>query len=618
MSIRARIPIGFIALLVASALAQGSKIIRRSLPTGLVAAGSVDYAVLLPDGYSLDGERLPLVLMLHGASGDREQLARFEPQIREMWAAGELPRLVVATPSVATGSIYMDSHDGRDRWETFVMNEFLPHLRAEYRVSADRKATMVTGISMGGFGSLRLGFKHPETFGVVAAMEPGAWPGLTWDEIPDRNKIRSPERIAELFGDPFDHERFQRENPASIVQSDPSRLENSAIYLEVGDENRFGFMEGVDFMHRLLWRHRIRHEYRLVRWADHIGSSLMERSRDRFRFLARYLDQPPDHEPDVESFRERMASSHRSRGMEPFGFWPNSTIRSYSTGDSAVDHARAARDSEEVRKEHGVIRIADVPYFGDEGGDPTRQSLDIYIREGLTDAPVVLYVHGGGWIRGDKARALFKPAALVREGYLFVSMNYRFHPEASPAEMTQDVATAAVWLRQHAAKYGGDASKIVLIGHSAGAHLVSVVASNPAFMDAAGASLRDLSGVVAIDTAMLNVPLRMETAGVTQHRVFGRDPDAWIPVSPWHHTREGRGIPPFLFLISDGRAVSREQATVMQDKLRAAGIEASTHEGKGRAHTPLDTYIGVAGDESTRVLLLFLARYAKGRSRPAP
>ena len=614
---RAMISIGLFVLLGAAALAQGSKIVRRSLPTGLVAAGSVDYAVLLPDGFSPDGERLPLVLMLHGAGADREQLARFAPQIREMWAADELPRLVVATPSVATGSIYMDSFDGRDRWETFVMNEFLPHLREEYRISGDRKATMVTGISMGGFGSLRLGFKHPETFGGVAAMEPGAWPGLTWDEIPDRNKIRSPERIAELFGDPFDHERFQRENPASIVQSAPSRLEDSAIYLEVGDEDGFGFMEGVDFMHRLLWRHRIRHEYRLVRWADHIGSTLMERSRDRFRFLARYLDQPANHEPDVERFRERMASSHRSRGMEPFGFWPNSTIRSYDSGDSAEDHARAARDSEEIRKERGVIRITDVPYR-DDGGDLTRQSLDLYIREGMTDAPVVLYVHGGGWIRGDKARALFKPAALVPEGYLFVSMNYRFHPEASLTEMAQDVATAAAWLRRHGAKYGGDASKIVLMGHSAGGHLVSVVASNPAFMDAAGASLGDLSGVVAIDTAMLNVPLRMETAGVSQYRVFGRDPDAWIPVSPWHQVREGRRIPPFLLLISDGRAVSREQATVMQDKLQAAGIEASIHEGQGRAHTPLDTYIGVEGDESTRVLLLFLARHAKGRSRPTP
>ena len=608
MSLRAGIPIGAVCLSVAAALAQGPRIQRESLPTDLVAAGSVDYAVLLPDGYSQDVD-LPLVLMLHGAGGDREQLARFAPQIREMQAAGELPELVVATPSVATGSIYMDSHDGRNCWETFVMDEFLPHLRAEYRAGLDRRTTMVTGISMGGFGSLRLGFKYPETFGAAAAMEPGAWPGLTWDEVPDRNKIRSPERIAELFGDPFDHERFQLENPASIVQSGPLRLRNSAIYLEVGDEDGFGFTEGVDFLHRLLWRHRIRHEYRLVRWADHVGSTLMERSRDRFRFLARYLEQPTRKEPAVERFRERMAADHRSRGMQPFGFWPNPTLRSYSSGDSAADYARAIRDSEEVREERGIIRISDIPYFGDQGGDPTRQSLDIYIRGGLSDAPVVLYVHGGGWIRGDKARALFKPAALVPDGHLLASMNYRFHPQASLAEMAQDVATAAAWLRRHAAKYGGDPSRLVLMGHSAGGHLVSVVATNPAFMEAVGASLGDLAAVVAIDTAMLNVPMRMETAGSSQYRVFGRDPDAWIPVSPWHHVTQGSGVPPFLLLIADGRAVSREQAAAMRDKLLGAGIEASTFEAEGRAHMPLDTYIGVDGDESTRILSEFLRRH---------
>ena len=604
-----RVAVGLVACSLAAGAAHGSQIIRESLPTGLVSAGAVEYTVLLPDGYSPDSERLPLLLLLHGAGGDREQLARFEPQISEMWASNDLPRIVVATPSVATGSIYLDSYDGKQRWESFVMDEFLPHLRTKYRVSRQRGTTMVTGISMGGLGSLRLGFKYPETFGALAAMEPGSWPGLTWDEVPERNKIRSTERIANLFGDPFDHERFERENPASIVESDPSRLQDSAIYVEVGDQDGFGFVEGVDFMHRLLWRHRIPHEFRLVRWADHVGSTVMERSRDRFRFLARYLEQPAAPEPAIESFRKRMAESHRSRGMEAFGFWPNSTLRSYSAV-SGLETPQAVRDSEEVRKERGVIRIADIPYAGNPRADPARQSLDIYIREGLTDAPVVLYVHGGGWVRGDKARALFKPACLVPAGYLFASMNYRFRPEASLPELAQDVASAAAWLKEHAAKYGGDGSRIVLMGHSAGGHLVALVGANQKFMENAGASLSDLAGVVAIDTAMLNVPARMETAGKSQLRVFGSRPEGWTPVSPWHHIETGKGIPPFLLFTSDGRAISHDQATMMITKLEQYGIEASSHEAKGRGHTPLDTYLGIAGDESTGILMEFLGQHA--------
>ena len=72
------------------------------------------------------------------------------------------------------------------------------------------------------------------------------------------------------------------------------------------------------------------------------------------------------------------------------------------------------------------MRIADIAYDDKPDVDPGRQSLDIYMREGLTGVPVVLYVHDGSWVRGDKRRALFKPAKLVPEGYRFASMNYRF------------------------------------------------------------------------------------------------------------------------------------------------------------------------------------------------
>ena len=602
-----RLILGLVACSLAAGAAHANQIIRESLQTSMVSAGAVEYAILLPDGYAADSERFPLLLMLHGAGGNREKIARLEPEISEMWASNDLPRMVVVTPSVATGSIYQDSYDGKERWESFLMDEFLPHLRARYRVSRDRETTMVTGGSMGGIGSLRLGFKYPETFGAVAAMQPAVWPGVTWDEVPDRHKIRSAERLANLFGVPFDHQRFQRENPASIVESDPSRLRDSAIYVEVGDQDGFGFVEGADFMHRLLWRHRIPHEYRLVRWADHVGSTVVERSRDRFLFLARYLEQPTAPEAAVDRFRKRMAETHRSRGLEPFGFWPNSTLRSYGSEDG-LESERAVHDSEEVRKERGVIRIADVPYARNPGTDPLRQSMDIYIREGLADAPVILYVHGGGWIRGDKARALFKPAYLVPKGYLFASMNYRFHPNASLTEMAADVASAAVWLKQHASKYGGDGSRIVMMGHSAGGHLVALVGANHVFVDSAGGSLGDFAGVVAIDTAMLHVPSRMETAGESQFRVFGSAPERWIPVSPWHHVETGKGMPPYLLLTSDGRAISHEQAAMLTAKFEQHGIEASSYEGKGRAHTPLDTYLGVEGDESTRILLDFLDR----------
>jgi len=135
------------------------------------------------------------------------------------------------------------------------------------------------------------------------------------------------------------------------------------------------------------------------------------------------------------------------------------------------------------------------------------------------------------------------------------------------------------------------------------------VGANQIFMEDAGGSLSDLAGVVVIDSAMLNVPARMETAGQSQTSVFGSAPEGWIPVSPWHHVEAGKGIPPYLLFTSDARAVSQEQAAMFTTKLDQHGIEASSHEGKGRAHTPLDTYMGVEGDASTGILLDFLRRH---------
>jgi S-formylglutathione hydrolase len=288
----------------------------------------VECAVLLPEserGSVSEEEGYPLVLLLHGAGGDRLYIERERPLVTEMWESGALPRFVMATASVPPGTIYMDDVHGIAKWETFMMREFLPHLRSTYPVSAERKMTLITGISMGGAGSARLAFKYPEEFGAVAMMEAGVWAGTSWAEVPDHLKIRTAERRAALFGDPFDADHWEANNPASIVADNPARIREAGIeiYIECGDMDGFGFHENAEFLHRLLWDEKIPHEFRLVRWADHVGSTLAERSRDRFDFVARYLGQPAPTEPDVERFRSNRARRYREMGYEPFPFWPN-------------------------------------------------------------------------------------------------------------------------------------------------------------------------------------------------------------------------------------------------------------------------------------------------------
>ena len=106
---------------------------------------------------------------------------------------------------------------------------------------------------------------------------------------------------------------------------------------------------------------------------------------------------------------------------------------------------------------------------------------------------------------------------------------------------------------------------------------------------------------------MYNMPLQMNQPGPAHARASGDDPSTWLAVSPWDHVAPDKGIPPFLLLVSDGRPTMDTQVMPMWRKLEGAGVRALVHEGKGGPHTPLGTYLGVPGDESTQVLMEFRA-----------
>jgi S-formylglutathione hydrolase len=150
---------------------------------------------------------------------------------------------VVVTPD-AHRSLYMDYRDGSQRWESFIMGELLAHLRKTYRVSADRRATVVSGVSMGGLGALRLGFNHPDVFGGLAALEAGIEPALAFDDIKMRNRFQRAdgffkERFAAQPGRPVDRDYWKDFNPANIaiVRREAIVGQGLEIYIEAGDRD---------------------------------------------------------------------------------------------------------------------------------------------------------------------------------------------------------------------------------------------------------------------------------------------------------------------------------------------------------------------------------------------
>lgn len=241
------------------------------------------------------------------------------------------------------------------------------------------------------------------------------------------------------------------------------------------------------------------------------------------------------------------------------------------------------------------------------------QMLDLYGPEGESNAskPVMLYVHGGGWRRGDKAMVGSKPKAFVDRGYLFASANYRLEESVSPREQAEDVATAVKWLHEHVGEFGGDPGKIFLMGHSAGAHLVALVGTDERLLKACGLDLAAVRGVVLLDGAGYDVPRQVAAARLPMLKelyknAFGEDARAQREASPVEHVVNGKAYPPFLLFHVGQRQDSQEQSELLATKLRAAGGQASVIHEPDKNHMTLNRELGLPDDGPTGKVLQFL------------
>lgn len=287
----------------------------KTIETKLVP-NPATYSVLLPGSYGGSSERYPLFLFLHGGGGDNGFLKRFVPIFENLWKSGAIPEMIVATPD-ADRSFYLDYKDGSQKWETFIVQDLLSHLKSNYRIAADPKRTFIGGISMGGMGSLRMAFKNPDLFGAVVSFEPGIEPAFEWKDVKLEDKFwRSTTLLEERYGKPFDEKYYAANNPATIVRDHPARILDSglAIYIEAGSEDSFGLDRGAEFLHRVLYDNGIKHEYRYVRGADHVGASLVGRVTDGLLFLNRVVN-PLEEGPAVTRLKRQIRNWKRAAGL---------------------------------------------------------------------------------------------------------------------------------------------------------------------------------------------------------------------------------------------------------------------------------------------------------------
>ncbi|MDQ7999952.1 MAG: alpha/beta hydrolase [Pseudomonadota bacterium] len=197
----------------------------------------------------------------------------------------------------------------------------------------------------------------------------------------------------------------------------------------------------------------------------------------------------------------------------------------------------------------GVVRDAGLPY----GPDPA-QRIDVYRPAQARQAPVLVMVHGGGWMYGDKAAASVVDAKIdhwVRErGFVLVSVGYRLVPQVTVLQQAEDIARALARVQAQAATWGADPRQVVLMGHSAGAHLVALLSAAPDLVGSQGA--RSWRATIALDSAALDTVALMQRRHLPLYdRAFGPDPALWTQVSPT--ARLSPGGPPMLLVCSAPR-----------------------------------------------------------------
>lgn len=257
---------------------------------------------------------------------------------------------------------------------------------------------------------------------------------------------------------------------------------------------------------------------------------------------------------------------------------------------------------------HDARVARDVPYRTVEGVDPNMTSLDVYepaARGKCKPAPIVMWVHGGGWMIGNKRHAVADKVRLFNEaGYVFISVNYRL-TDTSAAEPVQfpthneDVAAAVAWVVEHAADYGGDPDRIALLGHSAGAAIVASVGTDERYLAEYDLDLSALRCVVPIDTEGFDVAASAASPGrlgSIYRAVFGDDPATWEEASPLQHVEAGKHIPDML-LVERGFATRRAKAEQFAAALRAAEVDVTIVDADGLTHADVNKLIGAPGDD---------------------
>jgi len=254
------------SLFAATAIAQSR--IDCSALNSQILKRSVHYCVYLPSGYDAGTaqtppRRYPVLYFLHGL-GDNEQTLfnsggwTLLDDLRNQHKMGDF---LIAAPE-GRRSFYINSADGSVRYSDFFLQEFIPHIERKYRIRPGREGRAISGISMGGYGALRLAFAHPELFSAVSAQS-AALITESPRQLDAASQTGAPLAgvLAPVFGKPINLAHWNENSPFVLAKRNAIALRRLAIYFNCGQDDNYGFEKGAAMLHDQLLKEGVKHEY---------------------------------------------------------------------------------------------------------------------------------------------------------------------------------------------------------------------------------------------------------------------------------------------------------------------------------------------------------------------
>ncbi len=226
----------------------------------------VRYTIYLPPDYDISARRYPVVYLLHGATDDETtwiRLGEVNSAADRAIASREIPPMIIVMPD-AELTWYINDYQNEVRYEDMFISEFIPFVDKTYRTQTEKRYRGISGLSMGGSGSMILAMRHPDLFGACAAFSVGAW---TDEEVMAMSKDRYERFYAKLFGPQLtgqarisDH--FKKYSPIHQAKTLPEEtLKSIHWYIDCGDDDFL--YKGNAALHTILRNRKIPHEYRV-------------------------------------------------------------------------------------------------------------------------------------------------------------------------------------------------------------------------------------------------------------------------------------------------------------------------------------------------------------------